>query len=303
MLTAVIGTVFVDIKGFPDGKFIPAGRNSGRIERVHGGVARNVAEDVRALGGDCLFVSLVDESGEASEVLARLEKRGIDTRYVGRTPDGMGTWLAVFDEHGDVFAAISRRPVLAPIVGILEEKGDEIFSAADSILFEIDVDPEIDEKVFELAEKYGKKVYGVVSNISIAAETPEIFSHLDCFTCNELEAGILFGEKFDGSDPDAAAQTLSRCIGRLGLPRMVVTLGENGSVWADADGERGYCPAEKIKMVDSTGAGDAFFSGLSVGLTLGKSIGDSCRIGTRLAASVITEQRNVCTEDMRTLLD
>jgi pseudouridine kinase len=42
----VIGAVFVDVKGYPEANFIPTGRNAGRVERVHGGVGRNVAEDI-----------------------------------------------------------------------------------------------------------------------------------------------------------------------------------------------------------------------------------------------------------------
>ena len=42
----VIGAVFVDIKGFPEDAYIPDGRNAGHIEYIHGGVSRNVAEDI-----------------------------------------------------------------------------------------------------------------------------------------------------------------------------------------------------------------------------------------------------------------
>ena len=42
----VIGSAFVDIKGFPFDTYIPDGRNAGRVEYVHGGVARNVVEDI-----------------------------------------------------------------------------------------------------------------------------------------------------------------------------------------------------------------------------------------------------------------
>ena len=42
----VIGAIFVDIKGYPEDAYIPAGRNVGRVEQIHGGVGRNVAEDV-----------------------------------------------------------------------------------------------------------------------------------------------------------------------------------------------------------------------------------------------------------------
>lgn len=40
--------------------------------------------------------------------------------------------------------------------------------------------------------------------------------------------------------------------------------------------------------------GDAFCSGLVVGLTYGKTLEESCEIGTRLSASVIISNENVC---------
>ena len=50
----VIGAAFVDIKGFPEGTYLPNGRNAGKIEYVHGGVARNVAEDLANAGLACM---------------------------------------------------------------------------------------------------------------------------------------------------------------------------------------------------------------------------------------------------------
>ena len=57
----VVGAVFVDIKGYPEDTFIPTGRNRGRVEQVHGGVARNVAEDVANCELRPTLISLVDE--------------------------------------------------------------------------------------------------------------------------------------------------------------------------------------------------------------------------------------------------
>ena len=46
--------------------------------------------------------------------------------------------------------------------------------------------------------------------------------------------------------------------------------------------------------MDTTGCGDAFFAGVAIGLTYGKSLAEACEIGTRLAASVIVTDENVC---------
>jgi pseudouridine kinase len=75
---------------------------------------------------------------------------------------------------------------------------------------------------------------------------------------------------------------------------MVVTMGGAGAVYASMDGECGHCPAPRTEVRDTTGAGDAFFAGVVIGLTYGKDLGESCSIGTRLANSVIVTDENVC---------
>ena len=166
----VLGAVFVDIKGYPTSTYIPGGRNVGRVEQVPGGVSRNVVEDIANVELRPTFVSLVDDTGLGSDVVRQLKNHKVNTDYVLPTPDGMGTWLAVFDNQGDVCAAISKRPDLRPLIALLDEKGDEIFRDADSIALEIDMDKEIVKRVFQYARKYQKDVYAVVSNMSIAVE-------------------------------------------------------------------------------------------------------------------------------------
>ena len=46
MSIVVMGAVFVDIKGYPLSSYIPGGRNAGRVVQVHGGVSRNIVEDL-----------------------------------------------------------------------------------------------------------------------------------------------------------------------------------------------------------------------------------------------------------------
>ena len=76
----VIGAVFVDIKGYPEGAFIPRGRNAGTIEQIHGGVGRNVAEDVANCELRPTFISLVDESGISKDVINKLNTSTVQPR-------------------------------------------------------------------------------------------------------------------------------------------------------------------------------------------------------------------------------
>ena len=290
----VIGAVFVDIKGYPESTFIPTGRNVGRLEQIHGGVGRNVAEDVANCELRPTFISLVDESGIGEDVIRKLKSHKVNTDYIRRTPDGIGTWLAVFGSDGDVAASISQRPNLLPIADILDSQGDEIFSQADSIIIEIDIDKEIVKQVFRLARKHGKKVFAVVSNMSIALERRDFLMHVDCFVCNLQEAGILFSEDYTDKTPEQMVEIISRKTQAAQFRSLIVTMGGQGAVYADRFGDKGHCPARKVHVRDTTGAGDAFCAGAAIGLTYGKTLAQACEIGAHLAASVIVTSESVC---------
>ena len=290
----VVGSVFVDIKGYPLEKYIAGGRNPGRVVQTHGGVCRNVVEDIANIGLRPVFLSAVDRTAMGEEVLRRLQDRWVNTDYVLRSPDALGTWLAVFDNSGDVVASVSKRPDLSALLGILEREGDRLIGGADSVVVEIDMDLPVLSSVLALAQKHRKKVYGVVSVMSLALQRRELLQETDCIVCNRQEAGMLFSGDFSAASPEGMRALLKDRLDRSGIPRMVVTLGAEGAVWAERFGGSGVCPSTRLVPIDTTGAGDAFFSGVTVGLTYGKSLAEACEIGTRLAVSVILTKESVC---------
>lgn len=302
MSIVVIGSVFVDLKGYPDDVFVPDGRNKGHIIQVHGGVSRNVAEDISRAGIPSLMVGLVDPGGIGSDVISRLTASGVDTSHMRQIPNGCGTWLAVFDSRGDVAASISVRPDLTPITDILLTEGEDIFSEADSLVVELDMETETLDAAYSLAQKHHLPVYAVVSNISIALSQKDRLRQTDCFVCNRQEAGMLFGSAMDLLEPEELCRILPIKLRQEDIPRMVVTLGEAGAVYACRNGESGMVPAENVHVADTSGAGDAFFSGVVIGLTAGLSIREACEIGTILASSVITVNDNTVTSGVRELI-
>ena len=78
-----------------------------------------------------------------------------------------------------------------------------------------------------------------------------------------------------------------------GINNVYLTIGSSGVVYC-SDGVVSTYPALPTPVVNVTGSGDAFFAGVTIGLTYGKTLGESCSIGTRLANSVIVTDENVC---------
>ena len=227
-------------------------------------------------------------------VLQKLKNHKINTDYVLTIPDGMGTWLAVFDNNGDVAGSISKRPNMLPVVDLLERKGDEIISQADSVVLECDLNKSLVKKVIELCQKHNKKLFALVSNMSIAAERRDLLKYYDCFICNQQEAGLLFADDYSEYTPEQMRETLNQKVHAAHIPAMVVTMGAQGAVYSNLQGDTGICPARKVHVKDTTGAGDAFCAGVSIGLTYGKTMPEAIEIGSYLAASVITSSENVC---------
>lgn len=283
-----IGAVFVDVKGFAHGSYQPEGTNIGDVQVSPGGVCRNVAEDLARLGVRCRFVSMVDDNALGQEVLSGLEAAGIDTGHVIRAPKSMGMWLAVLDEHGDLRGSISRQPDFSALETHLAQAGEALVKDCRSIVLGYDTTDGITASMLSLAEQYKKPVYGLVGNMGVILRHPEYLRRSACFICNEHEAERLFGTPLLNLTPEEVLPLLMRESRSAAIPAMVVTMGSQGSVYVDhRSGEFGRCPARSVGMVDSTGAGDAFFTGTVVALDRGAPLSHAVRVGTELAARTL----------------
>ena len=76
----VLGAVFVDIKGYPSDVYIPGGRNAGRVEQMHGGVSRNIVEDIANVELQPTFIGLVDDTPAQARMWCASSRRIRSTR-------------------------------------------------------------------------------------------------------------------------------------------------------------------------------------------------------------------------------
>ncbi|WP_409344211.1 carbohydrate kinase family protein [Paenibacillus sp. MBLB4367] len=295
---AVIGTVFIDCKGFAKQDYRPAGRNLGSIQFVHGGVGRNVAETIASLRVPTTFVSSVDATGIGHEVLSRLQANQIDVRYVKEaSSEGMGMWLAILNENGDLAGSISQMPDLAHTEQQLIEQGDAIIAECSHIALELDLNEPISRRVIELAAKHGKPVYGIPGNFDVIGSHPDLLQGMSCFICNHIEGERLMNATFDGATIESIVGSLAAYAHASGLQSIVMTMGEKGAVYFDAaTGESGHQPVFPVNVVDTTGAGDAFFSGTVAGLVSGLPLAQAVVCGTKVAGWTIESAESTCTD-------
>ncbi len=290
---AVVGTTFLDIKGFPSGSYDAKGTNIGSVVYVHGGVARNVAEDLANLGVDVKLITTVDKGGAGDEIVKHLENAGVDVSSVCRTEkDGLGTWLAIMDENNDLAGSISKQPDFELLREVLTE---EAFSGCKACAITIDAKPEITEKAFGTAKKLGLDIYVVIGNLAGLPENYDALSGAKCFVCNYIEAEHILALTLDRNSESNMISACKTGTERLGCDCFIITCGEKGAAYYDALNEKAdFVAAEKTEMIDSTGAGDAFFSGVTAAMLSGMDTGRAVVYGTRLAAVTIGVMQNTC---------
>ena len=292
----VIGAVFVDVKGFSREKYVPTGTNIGDVNIVHGGVCRNVAENFAKLSEPVRFVSMVEDTGMGREVLERLQGLGVNVDHVIRAENGMGMWLAILDERGNLAGSISRQPDFSALEDYVHRRADDIIAGcADDIVLEFDMNERIAAHVLACARRHGRRVYSIVGNMGVIMRHPEYLEQVACFICNEVEASRLFGSSLAGREAGDMLEALRRESLRAGIRAMVVTMGERGAAYVDHEtGEAGHCPAIPVRMVDSTGAGDAFFTGATAALSRGYALSQAVEVGSRLAAMTLQVAESCC---------
>lgn len=292
----VVGVVFLDIKGFPFFKYDAVGTNLGNVLMTHGGVARNVAENMANLGAEVEFVTMLDDDSLGREARLRLRGAGVKLTHAVSTPDkGMGMWLAVFNEKGDLAGSVSHMPDASPIERLFDEKGEEIIRSCRGVALEIDLSEKVSERVFELAERFDKPVYAIVANMSVILRRPDFMARTACVILNEIEAGRLFGREIRALSPEETLEAISEAAPAMGIRSIVVTMGARGAVYLDVEnGLRGVCPAVPCRVVDTTGAGDAFFSAVVESLARGMRLDDAVTCGARLASMTVSTSESTC---------
>ena len=142
------------------------------------------------------------------------------------------------------------------------------------------------ETVIHAAKQAKEKGLIVLLNPAPARNlSDELIRVVDYIVPNETELGLLSGKPVNdlASIEEAGRTLLSR-----GVKNIIVTLGEKGAMILNKEGIK-LIPSFKVKVVDTTAAGDAFIGGMAVGLMNGKSLEDAVQYGCACGSLAVTK--------------
>jgi len=228
-----------------------------------GGRGVNQAVAARRLGAEVRFVGSVGIDRQGDQIADMLHAEGIPTESLIHTEDApTGVAVTMVEPEGLKQVAISSGANMR-LVPELARRHDSLMSWAKVLLCQI----EIPIPTVQWAIATGRE-HGVLTilNPTPAPRFPNaLLSLVDCITPNAVEAETLTGVAVDG--PGTATVAAQHLLAR-GVKRVIVTLGEQGSLFCDGKSALHF-PAFPVQAVDTTGAGDAFNGGLAVGLAAG----------------------------------
>lgn len=125
----------------------------------------------------------------------------------------------------------------------------------------------------------------VLNPAPIQSFNERVFTQVDIITPNEVEASILTGVPVKNRDD---AMKAADVLLRKGVKNVVITLGKMG-ILAATKTEYRFFENYDVKVVDTTGAGDAFNGGLVTALAEGKSLFNACAFGNVVSNLAVTK--------------
>lgn len=293
-VVAVLGGIAIDLEAKPYKKLIMKDSNPGRLEISCGGVGRNIAENIQRMGRvRVLFFSAVGEDVYAEKVLQSIASIGVQTEFVCRLPKAStATYLSILDEAGDMALAVAAMDIFDQISPNMIEAATGSFDLADCIV----LDANLSKAALEYAaEKFkDKRLFLDPVSVEKAERAIGILHRCHTIKPNKAEAELLSGIKIHN---DADLEKAGDALLEKGVKRVFISLGEQGVFYKDETGSGKVPPPGDLKLVSTTGAGDAMSAAIVRGTVLGRDI---ARIASDavLAASLALQVESAVNENI-----
>ena len=253
------------------------------LTTVFGGKGANQAIAAKQLGAEVALITRLGDDHYGKSYRRYLIEKGLHPKSIfldKKVPTGIA--FIELDPKGE------NRIVVAPGSNSYLSVDDlrkypSLFKKVKIFVAQLEIPIETVAMGLKMAKKHGALT---ILNPSPALPlSAEILSLTDFLVPNELEAQTLAGLKMkkDQDLPKIAARLL-----KMGVKNVAITLGSKGLFFKNQNEE--ICmKAFKVKVVDTTAAGDAFMGGLACGLATGKSIREALRFANAAGALAATK--------------
>ncbi len=246
-----------------------------------GGKGANQAAAAARSGSQVTFLGAVGADGNGDFLRRSLAEAGVDASHVRTVDRPTGTALVFLTPDGENSIVVSPGANMTIDVAAAEAVS-EIWLAADILVLNLELPLATVSHVIERAHAAGVRVLLNAAPAQVMEAGP--LAHCDPLVVNEYEARVVLD---DPSIPeDASFEYLVGKLRETGAAAVVITLGAEGALVADATGIT-KVPAYKVDAVDTTGAGDAFVGAMATELAAGATLAEAVSFATAMSAVAV----------------
>ena len=236
-----------------------------KLLKFPGGKGLNQAIAARRAGSEVLMVGSIGNDADGDFLFDILKNENIDPKFVTKTTEQTG--IAVIE----VSKSAENRIIIIAGANSKTRFSDDVLTSSPSVTVSL---AQLETPITEVATFiYKSKAAGKITILNpapIQKLDQQLLQNTDFLIANETEASFLVGSAVEHLSKDEAV-TIARQLQKNGSKKVIITLGEQGSVYLDQEKEL-FTPAYKVKAVDTTAAGDAFCGAFATAISENKPV-------------------------------
>lgn len=279
----VMGSFVVDLMSRTPHLPQPGETVKGSLFRMGpGGKGFNQGVAAHKAGGNVIMATKLGRDTFAEVALGAMRELGMDTKYIMYSDTAeTGTALIMVDENSSQNEIVVVPGACETISDTeLEHLADQIKDSA-ILLTQLETNVSAMEKAVEIAHE--NDVLVILNPAPVQPVSDALLKKIDIITPNEVEAEILTGIRVIDEE---SAQKAAKWFFDKGVKQVLITLGKHGVFVSDGIEQR-VLPVPDVKVLDTTGAGDAFNGGFATALAEGKSIWEAAQFANALASLAV----------------
>ncbi len=255
------------------------------ITLIPGGKGANQAYAVGKLGGDVVMAGAIGDDSFGDRLRANLKEVGVNTTpivEISGVPTGQA--YIIVDDNGENSITLIRG-ANGEVTCKMAERWEKYIETCDILIMQLEIPLDTVLYVKNLAVRLGKIV--ILDPAPAKKEFPDGFwQGIDYIKPNETELSILTGKPIDTRENiiNAASEMLDK-----GVKNVIVTLGEKGCFFVNRSIQKNF-PAEKVKAVDTTAAGDCFTAAFALALSRGETEDEAINFGQKVSSIAVTRK-------------
>ena len=266
MSVLVFGSLNLDLVTYAD-KLPAIGETivGEKLLKFPGGKGLNQAIAARRAGSEVLMVGSIGNDADGDYLFDILKSENIDPKFITKTSEQTG--IAVIE----VSKSAENRIIIIAGANAKTRFSNEVLTSSPSVTVSL---AQLETPIAEVAKFiHESKAAGKITMLNpapIQKLDQQLLQDTDYLIANETEASFLIGSAVEHLSKDEAV-TIARQLQKNGSKKVIITLGEQGSVYLDQEKEL-FTPAYKVKAVDTTAAGDAFCGAFATAISEHKPV-------------------------------